>query len=99
MKKFSGLLILLIMALLATPLFAVNGSNELFNEVSDYDFRTETKINVEEEVVVLMPIDYEILAVLSVIPYQQQSEIGRTYNIYVFLKDKKGAARCITGLG
>ena len=75
MKKFSGILILLVMALLATPLFAVNDFNELFNEVVSYDFLTETKIVIEEEVVRPYALSYEILAVPAVNSKQQVTDM------------------------
>ena len=65
-KGISLLLTLFVMALLATPLFAVDNFNELFNEVVSYDFLTETKINIEEEVVRPYAQSYEISAVTAV---------------------------------
>ena len=65
-KGISLLLTLLVMALLATPLFAVDNFSELFNEVVSYDFLTETKISVEEEVVRPYALSYENMAVTAV---------------------------------
>jgi len=48
MKKISGLLILLVMTLLATSLFAENNFNELFNEIGLTNFLAETKIDLQE---------------------------------------------------
>ena len=77
MKRVSGLRTLLVIVLLFTMLSAVN-SFELFNETLDYGFLMENKIDVQEEVINIMPVD-ERLTVYSV-NYKQQ-EIDSFYNL------------------
>jgi len=83
MKKLSGLLIMFVMALLVTQLFAVTNLDGLVNEVNFSDLCIETKINMAtvENQIVTASI-FGGVAVLSV-NFSEQVVIDNIYILSV----------------
>lgn len=88
------------MALLVTPLAAVNNFDELFMGVTEFNSPTETKINVEEIRFTAVQ-DFGGVVDFSINSYKQQS--GFFYNnhnfvneIYLLVRIKNGMEELLT---